>query len=245
MHTDGYFDHEIAARYDDSAREMFGPDMVEPVVDFLLERLGGGRALEFGIGTGRIALPLARRGIEVFGVDVSRPMLDELAKKPDGDTIDVLLGDFATTRAPGSYAIVYLVYNTIMNLTTQAEQAACFRNAAAHLDPGSSFVVEVGIPGLRRLPPGQKNVVFRADESGWGIDEYDVANQGLISHHVEMVEDEVRQFSMPFRYVWPSELDLMAEMAGMRLAERYAGWREEPFTSESGQHISVWEKIRS
>lgn len=245
MHTDGYFDHEIAARYDDSAREMFGPDMVGPVVDFLLERLGGGRALEFGIGTGRIALPLARRGIEVFGVDVSRPMLDELAKKPDGDTIDVLLGDFATTRAPGSYAIVYLVYNTIMNLTTQAEQAACFRNAAAHLDPGSSFVVEVGIPGLRRLPPGQKNVVFRADESGWGIDEYDVANQGLISHHVEMVGDEVRQFSMPFRYVWPSELDLMAEMAGMRLAERYAGWREEPFTSESGQHISVWEKIRS
>lgn len=245
MHSDGYFSQEIAARYDDSAREMFGPDMVEPVVDFLLERSGGGRALEFGIGTGRIALPLARRGIEVSGVDVSRPMLDELAKKPAGDTIDVVLGDFANTRAPGSYSIVYLVYNTIMNLTSQAEQVACFRNAAAHLDPGGRFVIEVGVPDLRRLPPGQTNLVFRADESGWGIDEYDVANQGLISHHVEVADDEVRQFSMPFRYVWPSELDLMAEMAGMRLAERYAGWHEEPFTSESGQHISVWEKIRS
>ncbi len=245
MHTDGYFDQEIAARYDDSAREMFAPDMVVPVVDFLLERSRGGRALEFGIGTGRIALPLARRGIEVSGVDVSQPMLDELAKKPDGNTINVVLGDFGTTRAPGSYSIVYLVYNTIMNLTTQGDQVACFRNAAVHLEAGGIVVIEVVIPGLRRLPPGQKNVVFRADESGWGIDEYDVANQGLISHHVEIVEDEVRQFSMPFRYVWPSELDLMAEMAGMRLAERYAGWRGEPFTSESDQHISVWEKIRS
>lgn len=245
MHNDGYFDQEIAARYDDSAREMFSQDMVEPVVDFLLERSGGGRALEFGIGTGRIALPLARRGVEVSGVDVSRPMLDELAKKPGGDTIDVVLGDFATARAPGSYSIVFLVYNTIGNLTTQADQVECFRNAAAHLELGGRFVIEVGIPDLRRLPPGQENVVFRADESGWGIDEYDVANQGLISHHVEIVDGELRQFSMPFRYVWPSELDLMAEMAGMRLVERYAGWREEPFTSESGQHISVWEKIRS
>ncbi len=245
MHDDGYFTQEIAARYDDSTREMFSQDMVEPVVDFLLERSGGGRALEFGIGTGRIALPLARRGIEVSGVDVSRPMLDELARKPDGDTIDVVLGDFATTRAPGSYSIVYLVYNTIGNLTTQADQVECFRNAAAHLEPGGRFVIEVGIPELRRLPPEQENVVFRADESGWGIDEYDVANQGLISHHVDLVEGELRQFSIPFRYVWPSELDLMAEMAGMRLVERYAGWREEPFTSESGQHVSVWEKIRS
>jgi SAM-dependent methyltransferase len=180
--------------------------------------------------------------VTVAGIDLSQAMLDQLAKKPGADSIEVTRGDFATTRKEGTFSLVYLVFNTIMNLTTQAEQVACFRNAAAHLEPGGRFVVEVMVPDLQRLPPGQTAVVFRSDESGWGIDEYDVANQGLTSHHLDVDGNRVTYASVPFRYVWPAELDLMAELAGMRLIHRYGGWDRGPFDADSRQHVSVWEK---
>jgi SAM-dependent methyltransferase len=242
VEDDGYFDERIAARYDESSGEMFDAAVVDPVVEFLAGLAADGHALELGIGTGRIALPLAQRGVRVHGIDLSKAMVARLRAKPGGDRVEVTIGDFATTRVEGSFSLVYLVYNTIMNLTTQSAQVACFRNVAAHLDPGSCFVIEVGVPELQRLPPGDAFRVFHAAESHWGIDEYDVANQGLISHHFEVVDGRVERFSAPFRYVWPSELDLMAELAGMRLRERWGGWKREPFTSESRKHVSVWEK---
>jgi SAM-dependent methyltransferase len=239
---DGYFDERIAARYDESSRTMFDPAAVDPAVELLVELAGDGHVLELGIGTGRIALPLARRGVRVHGIDLSKAMIARLRAKPGGDRIEVTIGDFATTRVEGSFSLAYLVYNTIMNLTTQSAQVACFRNVATHLDPGGRFLIEVGVPELQRLPPGDTFRVFHADESHWGIDEYDVANQGLVSHHLEVVDGRVERFSAPFRYVWPSELDLMAELAGMRLRERWGGWTREPFTGDSRTHVSVWEK---
>lgn len=239
---DGYFDERVAAGYDESSAEMFDPGLVDPAVDLLVEIAGSGRALELGIGTGRIALPLAQRGVQVHGIDLSNAMVARLRAKQGGDVIGVTIGDFATTTVERSFSLVYLVFNTIMNLTTQAAQVACFRNAAAHLEPGGCFVIEVGIPGLQRLPPGETFHVFSASEAHWGIDEYDVATQGLTSHHLRIVDGRFERFSVPFRYVWPSELDLMAQLAGMRLRERWAGWKREPFTSESRQHVSVWEK---
>src|SRR5438477_5003484 len=191
---DGYFGESVAARYDQTSAEMFEPAAVEPAVDLLAELAGGGRALELGIGTGRIALPLSRRGVPVHGIDLSRAMVGRLRAKPGGDAIGVTIGDFATTRVDGGFSVAYLVFNTIMNLTTQAAQVACFRNAAAHLVPGGCFVIEVGVPELQRLPPGDTFRVFHAGESHWGIDEYDVANQGLISHHLEVVDGRVARF---------------------------------------------------
>lgn len=243
MHDDdGYFDERVAARYDESAAEMFDPAVVDPVIDFLVEIAGSGRALELGIGTGRIALPLARRGVPVHGIELSKAMVARLRAKPGGEDIAVTIGDFATTTVDGTFSVAYLVFNTIMNLTTQSEQIACFRNVAAHLEAGGCFVIEVGVPDLQRLPPGERYVVFDASETHWGVDEYDVANQGLISHHFAIHGDAVEKSSGPFRYVWPAELDLMAGLAGMRLRERWAGWKREPFTSDSRQHVSVWEK---
>lgn len=242
MDDDGYFDERIAARYDDSSGALFDAAVVDPAVEFLSVLAGEGGALELGIGTGRLALPLAQRGVRVSGIDLSKAMVARLRAKPGGDRLDVTIGDFATTRADGSFFLVYLVDNTIMNLTTQSAQVACFRNAAAHLDAGGCFVIEVGVPELQRLPPGDTFRVFRAGGSHWGIDEYDVANQGLISHHFEVVDGRVERFSAPFRYVWPSELDLMAELAGMQLRQRWGGWKREPFTSDSPRHVSVWEK---
>jgi SAM-dependent methyltransferase len=238
---DGYFGESVAARYEDDA-EMFDPAVVDPTVDFLAELAGGGRALELGIGTGRIALPLAHRGVPVHGIDLSNAMVARLRAKPGSEEIGVTIGDFATTTVAGTFALTYLVFNTIMNLTTQAAQVACFRNAAAHLEPGGTFVIEVGVPGLRRLPPGETIHAFHFSERRWGLDEYDVANQGLISHHVTLLDERIERNSIPFRYVWPAELDLMAELAGMRLRERWSGWEREPFTSESDKHVSVWEK---
>jgi SAM-dependent methyltransferase len=242
---DGYFDEDVAERYDESSAEMFDPAVVGPVVDLLAELAGTGRALELGIGTGRIALPLAERGVPVHGIELSRAMAARLRAKPGGDAIDVTIGDFATTRVDGTFSVAYLVFNTIMNLTTQAEQVACFRNVAAHLEPGGCFVVEVGVPGLQGLPRGETFSVFHVseDKSKWGIDEIDVATQALTSHHVEIVDGRAERFSAPFRYVWPSELDLMAELAGMRLRDRWSGWRREPFTRDSRQHVSVWELV--
>jgi SAM-dependent methyltransferase len=243
MHDeDGYFGEGVAAAYDESEDERFHPDVVGPTVDFLAELAGTGRALELGIGTGRIAVPLAARGVEVHGIDLSKAMVARLRAKPGGEGVAVTIGDFATTRVDGTFRLAYVVFNTIMNLTTQAAQVDCFGNAAAHLEPGGRFVLEVGVPDLRRLPPGERFVVFDGSPTHWGVDEYDVANQGLISHHFQGIGDRFEKSSGPFRYVWPAELDLMARMAGLQLSERWAGWKREPFTSESRQHVSVWQK---
>ena len=243
MHDpDGYFGERVAARYDESSAEMFDPAVVGPVVDFLVQLAGDGRALELGIGTGRIALPLAQRGVRVHGIELSKAMAARLRGKPGGEDIGVTIGDFSTTTVDGTFSVAYLVFNTIGNLTTQAAQVACFRNVAAHLDPGGFFVIEVGVPELQRLPPGETMRVFHASETHWGIDEYDVATQGLTSHHFELIDGRFERNSVPFRYVWPAELDLMAQLAGLSLRERWGGWKREPFTSDSGKHVSVWEK---
>jgi SAM-dependent methyltransferase len=237
MHDDGYFDERVAATYD-SDEGMFAPEAVEPAVDVLAELAGDGAALEFAIGTGRIALPLAARGVPVHGIELSKAMVARLRAKPGGEHIPVAIGDMTTTRVEGAFNVVYLVFNTINNLTTQDAQVACFANAAAHLEPGGAFVIEVGVPDLRWLPPGQTVVPFEVSEHKVGFDEYDVANQGMISHHIERGE----RFSVPFRYVWPAELDLMARLAGMRLAARWEGFDREPFTSDSRRHVSIWRR---
>lgn len=240
--ADGYFDERVAARYDESVAELFDAEAVDAVVDFIAALAGSGRALELGIGTGRIGLPLTRRGVPVHGIELSRAMVERMRAKAGGNEIPVTLGDFATATAEGEFAVAYVVFNTIMNLASQAKQVACFRNVAAHLEPRGCFVVEVGVPELRLLPPGESFRVFRASESSWGIDEYDVAVQGLTSHHLEIVDGRLERFSTPFRYAWPSELDLMAQLAGLSLRERWGGWRREPFTGDSRMHVSVWER---
>ncbi len=246
MHDDGYFDATIAATYDDDAA-MFDPRTIDPAVDFLADLAGPGRApgraLEFGIGTGRIALPLAQRGVPVHGIDISKAMLAKLHAKPGGAKIAVTIGDFATATVSGTFTVAYLVFNTIMNLTTQAFQVACFRNAAAHLDPGGCFVIEVMVPALQRLPPGETLLTLNAGENQSDIDEYNVATQALTSHHLRTVDGRAERFSVPFRYVWPAELDLMAQLAGMTLQQRWGGWRREPFTNTSTNHVSVWKKL--
>jgi SAM-dependent methyltransferase len=241
MPTD-YFGESVAERYDESEGEMFDPAVIDSVVDFLVERAGDGTALELGIGTGRIALPLSERGIRVHGIDLSEAMLARLRKKPGAKQIGLTIGDFATTTVDARFSIAYLVFNTIMNLTTQAEQVACFQNVGAHLVPGGCFVIEVIVPDLQRLPYGETFRLFSVSETHVGMDEYDIANQGLISHHYRGVGGSFEKFSIPFRYVWPAELDLMALMAGMTLRERFSGWKREPFTSDSTKHVSVWEK---
>jgi SAM-dependent methyltransferase len=237
-----HFGEEIAAHYDDPSDERFGPAAIEPVVDFLAALAGDGAALELGIGTGRIALPLAQRGVDVHGIDLSDAMVARLRAKPGGHDIPVEIGDFATARVESTFSLAYLVFNTINNLTTQDAQVACFQNAAAHLESGGHFVIEVGVPQLQRLPPGETVRAFTLTPTHLGFDEFDVANQGLISHHYERIDGVWRARSVPFRYVWPSELDLMARLAGMTLVERCGGWRREPFTRESTIHISVWRR---
>jgi SAM-dependent methyltransferase len=239
---DGYFDEPIAARYDESSAEMFEPAIVGPAVDLLEELAAGGRALELGIGTGRIALPLAERGVPVHGIELSKAMAAKLREKPGSEAIGVTIGDFATTTVDGTFSLAYLVFNTISNLTTQEEQVACFRNVAAHLDPGGCFLIEVGLPQLQRLPPGETFRPFHFSDEHVGIDEYDLATQRSWSHHFTLVDGKYERLSMPFRSTWPSELDLMAQLAGMTLRDRWSGWKREPFTSESRKHVSVWEK---
>ena len=228
MSTDHFADQ--AARYDASCPPMHEAETVE----FLAALAGDGRALELGIGTGRIALPLAARGVPVAGIDLSGPMVEQLRTKPGGADVPVEIGDFATTRVDGTFRLVYLVFNTIMNVTTQDAQVATFENAGRHLEPGGCFVVECMVPELRSLPWGSRYVAF----SDHGIDEYDVVDQGLISHH----HNPSGRWSIPFRYAFPAEYDLMARIAGMRLRERWDDWSRTPFTSESRKHISVWEK---
>jgi SAM-dependent methyltransferase len=239
---ENHFGERVAERYDESEAEMFEPAALDPVVDFLADLAGDGRVLELGIGTGRVALPLARRGVRMYGIDLSEAMVSRLRSKPGSEQIDVTIGDFASTRVEGTFSLAYLVFNTIMNLTTQDEQVACFRNVAAHLGPDGCFVIEVLLPDLQRLPPGETIRPFAVTPTRLGFDEYDVVSQGLISHHYTVTDGELEVHSLPFRYVWPAELDLMARLAGLRPRERWSGWNREPFTAESGQHVSVWQK---
>jgi SAM-dependent methyltransferase len=237
-----HFGEAVAARYDESVAEMFSEPLLTPAVDFLADMAGPGPALELGIGTGRIALPLAQRGVQVHGIDLSDAMVRRLREKPGGREIPVTIGDFATTTVDGRFSLVYLVFNTIMNLTSSDEQVACFQNAAAHLQDGGRFVLEVGVPQLQRLPPGETVRAFDVSDSHLGFDEYDTVQQRLTSHHLTREGGQFELRSFPCRYVWPSELDLMARIAGLTLSERWATWSREPFTSESTQHVSVWQK---
>lgn len=240
---ENYFDEPVAATYDDDEGGMFAPEAIDPAVDFLAELAGVGPALEFAVGTGRIALPLSRRGVQVHGIELSEAMVRRLAAKPGADQVPVTIGDMASTRVQGTFRLVYLVFNTIGNLTTQDSQVDCFCNAAAHLEPGGCFVIEVGLPQLRRLPPGETVVPFDATPSHVGFDSYDTVTQRAVSHHYTAESDGRMRYSFtPFRYVWPAELDLMARIAGMRLRERWSGWQREPFTAASTSHVSVWEK---
>lgn len=242
MHDDGHFDESVAATYDQSSPEMFEAAAIEPVVDLLAKLAGKGRALELGIGTGRIALPLARRGVPVHGIELSGAMAAMLREKPGGDGVPVTIGDFAVATVDGTFSVAYLVFNTIFNLTTQEAQVACFRNVAAHLEPGGTFVVETMVPDLQRLPPGENILPVHVGEERWSFDEYSVATQGLVSHHFRIVEGRGVQVSVPFRYAWPAELDLMAQLAGLRLRHRWSDWKASPFTNESRGHVSVWGK---
>ena len=240
--TESRFDRWIAERYEALWPELFEPSVIEPAVAFLVDWAGAGPALEFGIGTGRIALPLSMRGIRVHGIELSRAMARQLEVHRAGADVDVTIGDFATTTVPEEFSLVYLVRNTITNLTTQGQQVEAFHNAARHLQPGGVFVIENYVPELQRLPPGETRHVFMATPTHVGIEEYDVANQSAISHHYWVIDDHLEQFSSPHRYVWPAELDLMARLAGLTLRERWSNWSREPFASASRSHISVWQK---
>ncbi|TMD14227.1 MAG: class I SAM-dependent methyltransferase [Chloroflexi bacterium] len=236
------FDERIAKSYEARWPELFEPAVIDPVVSFLADLAGKGTALELGIGTGRIALPLSKRGVRVHGIELSPAMVAELHVKPGAKDIDVTIGDFATTRVNGAFKVAYLVRNTITNLTTQDEQVQCFQNVARHLVPDGCFVIEVYVPELQRLPPGQTIHAFAVTPTHLGFEEYEIANQVAFSHHYWMVDGQLETFSTPHRYVWPGELDLMARLAGMTLRERWSNWERQPFTSDSRSHVSVWER---
>lgn len=239
MTSSDYWDAETAATYDESSGFMFAPEVLDPAVDFLADLAGDGAALELAIGTGRVAIPLAERGVAVSGIELSQPMTDVLrAKRAD---LPVVVGDMATATAPGAFSLVYVVWNSIGNLRTQAEQVACFRNAARHLVPGGRFVVELWVPGLRRYPPGQAAVPFHVGRHHAGFDTYDLTTQQGTSHHYHRHDDgTVTYGASNFRYIWPAECDLMAQLAGMELERRVADWHGAPFTDDSESHVSVW-----
>jgi SAM-dependent methyltransferase len=239
---EGYFGERVAARYDDLSWSMFDPAVVGPAVDLLAELAGGGAALEFAIGTGRIALPLAERGVRVVGIDNSEAMLARLREKPGAERVEAVVGDMAATRLDGEFSLVYLVFNTIFNLTSQDGQVACFANAAAHLRPGGRFVIEARVPELQRLPLGQTVLPWRAGPEGMSYYVYDVVTQRLSGQHYHFIDGRVEASPTEMRYAWPAELDLMARLAGMRLQNRWAGWGREPFTALSPSHVSVYEK---
>ncbi|MGZ4271999.1 MAG: class I SAM-dependent methyltransferase [Solirubrobacteraceae bacterium] len=239
---EGYFGDRVAAVYDEHSAGMFDPAVVEPAVATLADLAAGGAALEFAVGTGRIALPLAQRGVRVAGMDNSQAMLARLREKPGAEAIDARAGDMAATRLEGEFSLVYLVFNTIFNLVTQEGQVACFENAAAHLQPGGRFVVEARVPELQRLPLGQTVLPWRADPDGWSYYVYDVVTQGLSGRHYNVVDGRVEPSPIEMRYAWPAELDLMARIAGLRLEHRWAGWGREPFTALSPAHVSVYIK---
>jgi SAM-dependent methyltransferase len=241
MEQENLWDADAAQRYDSPGTGMFAPEILGPTVDRLAEIAGDGAALEFAVGTGRVAVPLAERGVPVAGIELSRPMVDQLRTKADEATIPVVIGDMTTSTAPGKYTLVYLVYNTISNLLTQAEQVECFRNAARHLTSGGRFVIELWVPELRKLPPGQTAVVWNSEAGYIGLDTYDVLNQHVVSHHFRFDETDQAQLSRsPHRYIWPAELDLMAQLTGFELESRHADWTGAEFTAESRSHVSVY-----
>jgi SAM-dependent methyltransferase len=241
--VENHFDEWIAERYERLWPAVVDPGVVEPAVAFLAELAGDGSALEFGVGTGRLALPLSRRGVRVHGIDLSPAMVRRLRAQAGSEMIETTIGDFATAQVPGVFRVVYLAANTIMNLTTQDAQVRAFSNAAAHLEPRGWFVVEVIVPPWQRLPPGVSFLVFDKTATHLGVDEIDVATQNSWSHHYWFIDGETKHFSPPFRYVWPSELDLMARLAGMTLFQRWSGWSRDSFTSRSQRHVSVWQKL--
>jgi SAM-dependent methyltransferase len=243
LRQDEIWDDEVAGRYDTPGEGMFAPDVLGPTVDRLVALAGGGRVLELAIGTGRVAVPLVERGVPVTGIELSAPMVARLRDKADEAAIPVVMGDMATTTAPGEYALVYLVFNTISNLLTQDEQVACFRNAARHLEPGGRFVIELWVPDLRRLPPDRAATVEVSEPGYLLVDTYDVLRQHVVSHHVRF--EESRQASVgrsPHRYVWPAELDLMGRLAGFELESRHADWSGADFTATSDSHVSVYRR---
>jgi len=248
--ADGWFPESVAADYDEPGGAN-SADVVDPAVEVLAELADGGAVLEFAVGTGRIAAPLAARGVSVSGIELSRAMASRITEKPGGEAVDVTIGDMTATRVAGEFSLVYLVFNTISNVTTQDGQVAVFRNAAAHLRPGGLFLVEVGLPDLRRLPPGQDTVPFSVapDPAGGGyvgFDQYDVVTQEFTSNHITVSPDGSGRFRrIPFRYAWPAEMDLMARLAGMTLRHRWAGWDRSVLTQDSTRHVSVWEKARA
>jgi SAM-dependent methyltransferase len=241
MHQEQIWDDETARRYDTPGTGMFAPDILGPAVDRLAALAGDGPALEFAVGTGRVAVPLAARGVRVSGIELSRPMIAQLRTKADEAAIPVTVGDMATAVAPGAYTLVYLVYNAISNLLTQDGQVACFRNAARHLAPGGRFVIELWVPELRTLPPGRQATVWHTEPGYIGLDTYDVLAQQVVSHHFRFDDSkQARLFRSPHRYIWPAELDLMGRLAGFALESRHADWAEGEFTADSGSHVSVY-----
>jgi SAM-dependent methyltransferase len=238
------WEQAVAEVYDAVSAAMFDPAVLNPTIDLLAELAGGGTALEFAIGTGRVALPLRLRGVGVAGIELSPHMAGQLRNKPGGELVPVTIGDMTTTQVPGPFGLVYLVWNAIMNVTTQNEQLAVFANAAAHLEPGGHFVVEVVVPQLRRLPPGELGRVFALDADHVGIETFDdLVGQVTWSHHWMEVDGQLVRHSAPYRFVWPSELELMGKMAGFELHERWEGWARQPFTSESVQQVAVFKKV--
>jgi SAM-dependent methyltransferase len=241
MSSSEVWDEDIATRYDASSAEMFEPEVIEPTIDFLTDLAGQGTALEFAIGTGRVAIPLATRGVAVTGIELSEPMVAQLRQK-DAE-LPVVIGDMATTRVDGEFDLVYLVFNTISNLRTQTEQVECFRNAARHLKPGGRFVIELWVPAIRRMPPGQTAVPMRLGDGHLTFDTYDLATQACASHHYFTEPDgTTRYVAGNFRYIWPAECDLMAQLAGLEFEARYADWHRALFTADSESHVSVWRK---
>ncbi len=243
MTSSDVWDEEAAERYDETSAEKFAPEVLDPTVDFLARLAGQGPVLEFAIGTGRVAIPLAARGVRVSGIELSQPMVAQLRRKVDEAALPVVIGDMATTRIPGEFSLVYVVWNSIGNLRTQQEQVECFRNAARHLGRGGRFVIELWVPPLRRFPPGQVAVPFHLNDRHLSFDTYDLTTQRGTSHHYWPGEAGTVRYSFSnFRYIWPAECDLMARLAGMELEDRLADWSGSPFTSDSESHVSIWRK---
>jgi len=243
MTSSEVWDRATAERYDEASAEMFAPAVLDPAVDLLAGLAGSGRALELAVGTGRVAIPLTASGVPVTGIELSAPMVEQLRRKVDEATLPVVVGDMATTTVPGEFSLVYLVWNSISNLRTQQEQVACFRNAARHLAPGGRFVIELWIPPIRRLPPGQVAVPMSMTEGHLVFDTYDLVTQQCTSHHYRSEPDgSTRYGTGSFRYLWPSECDLMAQLAGLELEARYADWDRSPFTGDSESHVSIWRR---
>ena len=236
---------DVAERYDATSAAMFDPAVLDPAVALLAELADGGRALEFAVGTGRVALPLSERGVPVSGIELSPHMADKLREKPGAQRVEVTVGDMTSTRVEGTFRVVFLVWNSIMNVTTQDEQVAVFENAAAHLEPGGVFVLEVLVPQLRRLPEGERGRVFAMSDDHVGIETFDdVVGQISWSHHWILVGDRFVNSSAPYRYVWPAELDLMARIAGLQLRDRWSSWRRDPFPGNGVDQVVVYEKPR-